>query len=395
LLGRNEFHPTISEFIDWRQKISCDTIYWKIAEWVYTHVEDEDFAELYSDTGRKSVPSTRILAAITLQLTAGLSDRKLEEGSGYDDRVKLTLNMSRNDDSLDAVTLCRVRGKFMDSDVGAKLLHKTLTSAIAEGVLPEQTTVIVDSFLMSGAGATQDTITLIRWAMARVIMLGRCFELEEPFKGVLERKDYLDKGKPKIDWTDREEKRALIESLVKDARRVVEVAFGLEGVPDELKRAVELLRRVAEQDIEEKDGKIYIKRGVAKDRIVSVTDPEMRHGHKTTSKRADGYKGRVMVCGKGGDFVGAVDVDAANEPDNKGLGELIDQQESCGVHITELKADTSLGRHGHPRADRAKRYRPHSQAAACEKQGRPFLQGRLRVEPPGDVCPLPCRPGHT
>ncbi|MEW6228176.1 MAG: hypothetical protein AB1700_08825 [Bacillota bacterium] len=37
---------------------------------------------------------------------------------------------------------------------------------------------------------------------------------------------------------------------------MVEVASGLEGVPGELTRAVELLRRVAEQDIEEKDGKI-------------------------------------------------------------------------------------------------------------------------------------------
>lgn len=96
----------------------------------------------------------------------------------------------------------------------------------------------------------------------------------------------------------------------------MEVASSLEGVPDELKHAVELLRRVAEQDIEEKGGKMQIKRGVAKDRIVSVTDPEMRHRHKTTLKRADDYKGKVTVLGKGGGFVGAVDVDPANEPDN-------------------------------------------------------------------------------
>lgn len=343
MLGKNEFHPTIDEFIDWREKIPRDSIYWKIPEWVYTHVKDEDFAELYSDTGRKSIPPTRVLAAIMLGLIQRLSDRKLEEGSKYDDRVKLVLDMSRNDDPLDAVTLCRVRGKFMDSDVGAKLLHKTLTSAIKEGVLPKETAAIVDSFLISGAGATQDTITLVRRAMARVIMLARCFELEEPVVRVLERNDYLEKGKRKINWSDREEKRALVESLVKDARCVVETVSRLGGVPDELKRAVELLHRVAEQDIEEKDGKIQIKRGVAKDRIVSVTDPEMRHGHKTTSKRAEGYKGKVMVCGESGEFIGAVDVDPANEPDDTGLCELIDQQEGCGVHITELKADSSFG----------------------------------------------------
>ena len=350
MLGKNEFRPSLDGFIDWRDRIPRSSIYWKIAGRVYTHVKDKDFAQLYSDTGRRSVPPTRILAAIMLQLIEGLSDRKLAEGSKYDDRVKLVLNMSRNDEPLGAVTLCRVRGKcglrplrFMDTDVEAKLLHKTLTSAVSEKALPEQTTAIVDSFLISGAGATQDTVTLIRRAMAKVIMLARCFELDGPITGVLERRDYLDKGKPKIEWDDPEEKRALVESLVKEAPRVVKVVSGLEGVPDELTVAVELLSRAAEQDIEEKDRKIHIKRGVAKDRIVSVTDPEMRHGHKTTAKRADGYKGKVMVLGEGGDFIGAVDADPANDPDSRGLGECIDQQESCGVHITELKGDTSFG----------------------------------------------------
>ncbi|MDI7245894.1 MAG: transposase [Bacillota bacterium] len=188
----DESQSIIPVFVDWREKIPRDSMYWKIREWVYTHVKDEDFSSLYSDRGRRSVPPTRILAATMLQLTMSLSDRKLEEASRYDDRVKLVLNIERNGDPLDAVTLCRVRGKFMNSDVGASLLHKTLTSAIKEKVLPEETEAIVDSFLISGAGATQDTITLIRRAMARVIMLARCFELEGPIVRVLERKDYLD-----------------------------------------------------------------------------------------------------------------------------------------------------------------------------------------------------------
>lgn len=77
--------------------------------------------------------------------------------------------------------------------------------------------------------------------------------------------------------------------------------------------------------------------------MISVTDLEMRHEHKTTSKRADGYKGKVMVCGERGEFIGAAGVHAANEPDNTGLGDLIDEQESCGVHVTKIKGDASFG----------------------------------------------------
>lgn len=117
----------------------------------------------------------------------------------------------------------------------------------------------------------------------------------------------------------------------------------IKDVHMELTRACELLSRVAEQDIEEKDGKIYVKRGVARDRIVCVTDPEMRHGHKTTSNRADGYKGKVMVSGEDGDFIGAVDADPANDPDSGGVCDLLDQQESHGAHAKELIADSAFG----------------------------------------------------
>lgn len=89
MLTRNECQSIMPVFMDWRENIPRHSIYWKIREWVYTHVKDEDSSSLYSDRGRRSVPPTRILAAIMLQLTMGLSDRKLEEASRYDDRVEL------------------------------------------------------------------------------------------------------------------------------------------------------------------------------------------------------------------------------------------------------------------------------------------------------------------
>ena len=34
--------------------------------------------------------------------------------------------------------------------------------------------------------------------------------------------------------------------------------------------------------------------GVSRDRILSVHDPEMRHGHKSSSRRFDGHKAAVV-----------------------------------------------------------------------------------------------------
>lgn len=90
--------------------------------------------------------------------------------------------------------------------MGAKFLHNALTSVISQKLLPERRTAIVDVFLISGAGATQDTVTPLCRAIGKVIMLAHCFGLGESITRVLERKDYLGKSKPRIDWSDREER---------------------------------------------------------------------------------------------------------------------------------------------------------------------------------------------
>ena len=54
--------------------------------------------------------------------------------------------------------------------------------------------------------------------------------------------------------------------------------------------AAELLGQLLLQDVERKsgdgDGDVSLKGGVSKDRMMSVHDPEMRHGHKSSSRGA-------------------------------------------------------------------------------------------------------------
>ena len=59
--------------------------------------------------------------------------------------------------------------------------------------------------------------------------------------------------------------------------------------------AAGLLSRVLCQDVERREDGPAIKQGVAQDRLVSVHDPEMRHGRKSASKRFDGHKAAVAV----------------------------------------------------------------------------------------------------
>ncbi len=60
--------------------------------------------------------------------------------------------------------------------------------------------------------------------------------------------------------------------------------------------AAALLERLMAQDVEEKpEGGCQIKEGTAKDRVVSVEGPEMRHGHKSARERFNGHQAAVAV----------------------------------------------------------------------------------------------------
>jgi hypothetical protein len=62
-----------------------------------------------------------------------------------------------------------------------------------------------------------------------------------------------------------------------------------------------LLAAVVGQDLDEgEDGVFRIARRVARDRVISTVDPDARHGHKTSARGFDGYKGHVAVDCQGG-----------------------------------------------------------------------------------------------
>ena len=61
-------------------------------------------------------------------------------------------------------------------------------------------------------------------------------------------------------------------------------------------QAAQLLATVVGQDLDARhDGVFRIARRVAKDRVISTVDPEARHGHKTSARGFDGYKGHVAI----------------------------------------------------------------------------------------------------
>ena len=113
--------------------------------------------------------------------------------------------------------------------------------------------------------------------------------------------------------------------------------------------AAELLGQLLLQDIERKggdgegDGGVSLRNGVSKDRMVSVHDPDMRHGHKSSRRRFDGHKAAIVVD-TDSQLITAVAVLPGNAPDNLGALELVEQSEAnTGVPVQEAMGDAAYG----------------------------------------------------
>ena len=77
--------------------------------------------------------------------------------------------------------------------------------------------------------------------------------------------------------------------------------------------------------------------------MLSVHDPEMRHGHKSSRRRFDGHKAAIVVD-TDSQLITAVDVLPGNAPDNLGALELVEQSEaSTGSVVEEAMGDAAYG----------------------------------------------------
>ena len=84
-------------------------------------------------------------------------------------------------------------------------------------------------------------------------------------------------------------------ALAGDACALLGTLHGRE-LPPVLAQAAALLATVTGQDLDEGDDGVFrVARRVAKDRVISTVDPEARHGHKTSARGFDGYKGHIAI----------------------------------------------------------------------------------------------------
>jgi hypothetical protein len=143
------------------------------------------------------------------------------------------------------------------------------------------------------------------------------------------------KGQADVDWTDPTARQRFLAEIVADAEQLLDLVRGTRSdltkdTPEDhgLVAAAELLARILGQDIERDENGPRLKRGVATDRLISVHDPEMRHGRKSSSHRFNGHKAQVAVD-TDSQLITAVAVLAGNAPDAQRALEVVQASEAA------------------------------------------------------------------
>ena len=363
--------------------VGKDTFYGLLASLRGRLFRDADFAEFYCpDNGRDSVPPSLLATALLLQSHDRVSDAEAKARADFDLRWKVALGIEAEDRPFAKSTLQVFRAQLILHDKVREVFESSLRLARQSGYLKKRgMRVALDTTYILGRGAVKDTYNLLADGIVKLLRVlaavanttvGEWAEAqgyERYFGSSI-------KGEATIDWSDRKARAALLAELVADADRLLELArqAWVELPEDSAQRqsivdGAELLGQLLLQDVERKSGDgdvdaaadaddgVSVRDGVSKDRMMSVHDPEMRHGHKSSRRRFNGHKAAIVVD-TDSQLITAVDVLPGNAPDNLGALELVEASEaSTGSVVEEAMGDAAYGDGGtrHAFADAGRR----------------------------------------
>ncbi|EAU62678.1 conserved hypothetical protein [Stigmatella aurantiaca DW4/3-1] len=285
------------------------TVAWLLARHRSTWLPDWLFVGWSGRTGRgrDAWPPVVLAALIVLRWSEqGMSRRGAVARAATDITWRAAMGLELGGDTPSEKTLRKFE-KFLQQRHGDTqlprylLLHEHVVRAcLSAGIARERRpTWVTDSTPMGCYGAVRDTVRLIGdglrslaslWARAtRATLEAVAQEWKTPL--LLEKST---KGAFRVDWHDDAARARVVSKLAETVTTVVadiRRTLGSDAVRASLQKSVlrrcRHLLRVVSQDLEtDGNGKLVVARKVAADRLISLSDPEARHGRKRRARRS-------------------------------------------------------------------------------------------------------------
>jgi hypothetical protein len=349
MLGKRKPQRSFFDGLGLPHRVAPDSFYGRMGNLEAQLFRDEDLKEMYcDDNGRPSLPPSLLSGVLLLQFYDDVSDAEAVERVLFDLRWKVALNISLDYSGFHPSSLSVFRARLVEHKQERYAFDQLLKVSREAGLLADKVTLLTDTTDVKGAGAVQDTYTLLRKGIRKLIKtMG--YHLPGKRQGCsaeVERliSSYVDQDRrTEADWSDPAVRQAQLKILVEDSEAALELALSQGDDPD-VRSLGWMIAKILGDDVEVNgSGEAQISEGTAAERIISLEDPEMRHGRKSAAHKFNGYKTSTSI-----DQASELILDIADLPatdgDGKALIPAIERiEERIGVRVESVMGDGAYG----------------------------------------------------
>ena len=300
--------------------------------------------------GEERVPPAQLAMAALLQAAFNVPDHEVPELAVMDRRWQMVLDCASADEPpFSQSTVQRFRSRMIEHGLDKVLFDKTIALAKQTGAFgAARLRAAFDACPLYGAGRVEDTFNLIGRAAFHVVRtaaerVGRSVEDVASEAGIPVVLASSIKAGLDIDWDHRDARDdglRLLLAQVSSLSTWLKSELGSATKEPPLADEIAVLETVIKQDTEPdpNGGGRVIRRGVAKERVISLGDRDMRHGRKSKSRRVDGYKRHIAIDLDSPNFILGVALTPANRPEREAATSLLEEVEQHGT-LGELHID--------------------------------------------------------
>ncbi|MCP4437035.1 MAG: transposase [Actinomycetia bacterium] len=312
---------------------------------------------MYSDSPRGRPPKNveQKALAMLLQVAFSAPDHEVPTLTAVDKRWQVVLGcLGDSGTLLSQGTVHDFRTRAISAGFASVLLERTVALAREKkGFSHTRLRALIDSSPLLGAGRVEDTFNLIGRGISHLAKTAAA-ELDKSVEEVIDEagvplvshssvKAWLD-----FDWSDKPARADALQQLIGQFEALCNWLESTLGA-QEMKKPpigehIAQVERLMEQDLEPDPNdpsgtRRQVRRGTTKNRQISLSDGDMRHGRKSKTKAFNGYKRHVVVDADIPGLVHATEVVAANVPEHEPLARLLRSVEAAGAELVEVQVD--------------------------------------------------------
>ena len=344
MLGRRDPQQSLFSAANLPHRVPADSFYGRMAVVSDRLFVDDDLKDMYDPgNGRPSLPPSLMSGVLLLQFHDDVSDEEAVQRLMFDLRWQVALNLPTDFAGFDPSSLTYIRQRLIEHQKERYAFDRLVKVGREAGFIPDRVTLLTDTTRTKGAGAVMDTYTLLRKGIRK--LLKQCGYAAAKQRGLsLETQrliaTYVEQDrKAKIDWTDPQQRAAQLQVLFQDAEAALELATDQMDDAD-VRSTGWLLVKILGDDIAQNDqDQPQIAKGTAEDRIISITDPEMRHGRKSSAVRFDGFKTATTTEQSSEMIVDIQDIPAAGSDGQELMPSIVRVEQHAGVTVERVIGD--------------------------------------------------------